>query len=132
MSHPYHHSVSSAKRYGGKAEDYLDIHSWFDASKEMYADFRHRALRHHTQGIFEAERVFGVTITNSAGKEIPTRLIGEQHCIEDCGFIPTVEDWLSRIEPERWMNSPVKLSKILDNKVESMLVSVDTLSGEKA
>lgn len=56
MSHPYHHALSSAKRFGGVPEDYLAIHSWFDASKELMCDPRHRALRHHAQGIFEAER----------------------------------------------------------------------------
>jgi hypothetical protein len=109
MSHPYHHAVSSARRHGGKPEDYLPIHDWFDASKEHLANFRHRALRHHTQGIFEAERVFGPTITNSDGKEIPTRILGEQHVREDCGRIPTLADWLSKIPGERWMIDQVKL-----------------------
>ena len=31
-------------------------------------DFRHRALRHHAQGVFEAERVFGTATVNSDGK----------------------------------------------------------------
>ena len=50
-----------------------------DRSKEIVADFRHRALRHHAEGIFLAEQLFGVTITNSRGRIIPVRLIGEQH-----------------------------------------------------
>ncbi|MFG6082890.1 hypothetical protein ACEUZ9_004122 [Paracoccus litorisediminis] len=68
------------------------------------ADFRHRALRHHAFGIFEAEREFGVTITNSAGRKIPVRFIGEQHVKEDCGGkIPSVQDWLRGIERKPWM-----------------------------
>ena len=55
MAHPYHHALSSVKKWGGTVEDYLPIHSWFDASKEILADFRHRALRHHAEGIFMAE-----------------------------------------------------------------------------
>lgn len=106
MSHPYHHALSSVKRFGGEANDYLPIHNWFDETKEFHGDFRHRALRHHTHGIFEAERVFGVTITTSSGKEVPVRLIGEQHVVEDCGFIPTLNDWLKAIKPEPWMNRP--------------------------
>jgi hypothetical protein len=47
MAHPWHHAVSSARKYGGRPEDYLEIHGWFDASKSQFADFRHRALRHH-------------------------------------------------------------------------------------
>jgi hypothetical protein len=102
---PHYHSLTSVKKWGGQAGDYQPIHDWFDATKELMADFRHRALRHHAQGIFEAERIFGHTITNSDGKEVPVRLIGEQHVREDCGGrIPTAYDWLSRIVPQGWMN----------------------------
>lgn len=101
--HPIHHAESSARKYGGKAEDYLDIHKWFDGSKEHMADFRHRALRHHSEGIFAAERLFGDSIVNSSGRSVPVRFIGEQHVREDLGRIPTVEDWLGKILPEPWM-----------------------------
>jgi hypothetical protein len=101
--HPLHHAQSSVKKYGGQVEDYLPIHNWFDESKSFHATFRHRALRHHSEGIFMAERIFGVSIRNSDGKEIPTRFIGEQHVLEDCGFIPSVSDWLKNIKPESWM-----------------------------
>jgi hypothetical protein len=105
MSHAHFHAQSSARRFGGAPEDYLAIHQWFDATKESWADARHRALRHHSQGIFECERQFGVTIRNSAGKDVPVRLIGERHVMEDCGgIIPTVADWLSAIRFEPWMN----------------------------
>ena len=50
MAHPYHHALSSVKKWGGTVEDYLAVHSWFDQSKEITADFRHRALRHHAAG----------------------------------------------------------------------------------
>ena len=103
MAHPYHHAVRSARLFGGKPEDYLPIHNWFDESKAFLADFRHRALRHHTEGIFLCEKIFGVSINNSEGKEIPVRYIGEQHVREDLGRIPTAQDWLTQIKPERWM-----------------------------
>jgi len=35
-----------------------------DESKAHLPDFRHRALRHHTEGIFLAERIFSVTVFN--------------------------------------------------------------------
>ena len=106
MAHPYHHSLSSARKFGGKPEDYNQIHSLFDETKSHFADFRHRALRHHSLGIFWCEEKFGITITNSDGKEVPVRLIGEQHCREDCGKIPSVQDWFSQIKPSRWMGQP--------------------------
>ena len=48
MAHPYHHALSSVKKWGGTVEDYLEVHTWFDASKAYCADFRHRAMRHHS------------------------------------------------------------------------------------
>lgn len=107
MATPYHHALSSVKRWGGKVEDYLPIHNWFDETKASMPDFRHRALRHHAEGIFEMERVFGFTITLDNGMVIPTRPIGEQHVTEDCGFIPTIKNWLENIIPQKWMNGRV-------------------------
>ena len=108
---PFYHSETSVKLWGGQAQDYQPVHDWLDATKECFADFRHRALRHHSQGIFEAERVFGKTITNSSGKKVPTRLIAEQHVREDCGgFIPTVADWLGNIKIEPWMSKGYKIT----------------------
>ena len=103
MAHPFEHAQSSARKFGGKPDDYLTIHRWFDESKAYFADFRHRALRHHTEGIFLAERIFGVVVCNSDGAPVPVRYIGDQHVREDLGRIPTAQDWLVRVRPERWM-----------------------------
>lgn len=103
---PYHHALSSAEKFGGVGDDYLAIHQFFDASKAHFADFRHRALRHHTEGIFLAERIFGVTIRSSDDREVPTRFIGEQHIKEDLGRIPSLQDWLEQIQPKPWMMKP--------------------------
>ena len=103
MAHPLKHAQSSANKFGGRPEDYLNIHNWFDESKSFLGDFRHRALRHHTEGIFLAEKIFGVAIKNSEGKQVPVRFLGEQHVKEDLGRIPTAADWLSQIRPRRWM-----------------------------
>lgn len=118
MAHAWIHAKSSAKRFGGKPEDYLPIHDFFDCTKEFEPTFRHRALRHHTQGIFEAERIFGHVITNSDGKEVPVRVIGEQHVKEDFGgFIPTVHDWLKDIPIQRWMQPSAAYSRQLEDFV---------------
>jgi hypothetical protein len=103
--HPCHHARTSARLFKGKPEDYQHIHDWLDATKEHFADCRHRALRHHSLGIFEAERLFGHEITNSAGCKVPVRYICEQHIKEDCGGrVPTVADWLNQIQLKSWMN----------------------------
>jgi hypothetical protein len=103
MAHPLKHAEISAKKFGGEPADYIGIHNWFDESKAYVADFRHRALRHHSDGIFLAEKIFGLAITNSDGKQVPVRYIGEQHVKDDLGRIPTVQDWIRELRPQRWM-----------------------------
>lgn len=104
MTSTVFHAESSARIWGGVAADYQAVHDWFDETKSHMADYRHRALRHHSFGIFEAEKVFGHAIINSDGKTVPVRYIGEQHVLEDCGgMIPTVADWLNGIPIKSWM-----------------------------
>ena len=114
MAHPYHHALSSVKKWGGIVDDYIAVHNWFDASKMLTADFRHRALRHHAEGIFMAETIFGPTLTLSTGRTIPTRWVGEQHVAEDLGFIPSFVDWVRCIRPEPWMGRAQRLEKEID------------------
>jgi uncharacterized protein DUF6915 len=109
MAHPYHHALSSVRKWGGVPEDYLPLHAWFDESKQIIADYRHRALRHHAEGIFMLERIFGTTLTLSTGRVIPTRWVGEQHVREDLGRIPSFADWVRAIRPEPWMGRATAL-----------------------
>lgn len=104
MADSYHHAVSSAKKWGGKAEDYLEIHAWIDGSKEILCDFRHRALRHHAEGIALCVQLFGPVIETSAGRQVPVRWVAEQHVKEDFGHIPSFVDWARAIKYEPWMN----------------------------
>jgi len=115
MAHPYHHALSSVRKWGGVVEDYQRVHDWFDASKMLHADFRHRALRHHAEGIFMAETIFGTTITNTDGRVIPVRWIGEQHVREDLGRIPSFADWVRAIRPEPWMGRAQPLEAADEN-----------------
>lgn len=113
MSHPLHHALSSVKKHRGKVEDYLPLHNWFDETKAHFPDMRHRALRHHAEGIFWAEKEFGVFIINSDGKMIPTRVLAEQHVMEDIGFIPTIKDYLEHMTVQNWMFKPGEGRKVL-------------------
>ncbi len=121
MSNPFYHAVSSAKCFGGRPEDYQEIHEWFDRGKVSQPDFKHRALSHHAQGIYDAARLFGHTITISTGARIPVRLIGEQHVHEDLGFIPSFQDWMDLLFAKRWMSPRAKL---LFERFESSLDSI--------
>src|SRR3546814_20160469 len=59
MAHCYYHALSSVRKWGGTVDDYLPLHPWFDQSKAILADPRHRALRPHAEGIFRLETLFG-------------------------------------------------------------------------
>lgn len=121
MAHPYHHARSSVRKWGGSVDDYLPVHAWFDGSKEIIADFRHRALRHHAKGIFMAETLFGVTITLASGRQLPTRWIGEQHVREDLGRIPSLADWAWAIRPEPWMGRATGIEPVLNSDLPSAM-----------
>lgn len=121
MSHPLHHAISSQRKHGGKIDDYLALHNWFDETKAHFPDMRHRALRHHAEGIFWAEKEFGVFIYNSDGKMVPTRILGEQHVMEDIGFIPTIKDYLDNMNVVGWMFKPGEGRKVLKEINEQKL-----------
>lgn len=113
MAHPYDHARSSVKKWGGAESDYLPIHNWFDETKAWIGHSKHRMFRHHSEGIFEAERVFGLYIINSDGKRVYVRYIGEQHVKEDCnGHIPSAKDWMDMItsgKAEKWALKTLKI-----------------------
>jgi hypothetical protein len=127
VSKPWIHACSSAKRFGGKPEDYIEIHNLMDSSKGAICDNRHRALTHNSWFLSVIlERIFGVTIINSVGRTISVRDIGEQHVSEDFRgkFIPTAQDYLQEIGLKNWMNNgkgtPPSFSKIEKNQIKTV------------
>jgi len=124
MAHPYRHALSSAKKWGGTADDCLACHEFFDASKLILPDFRHRALRYHAEGIFLLEQVHGKTLTLSTGRVIPTRWVGEQHVREDLGFIPSFADRARAIRAEPWMGRTPRLEAEVDPHLNPPVVEV--------
>lgn len=108
MAKPYTHAVSSAKRFGGVPEDYLAVHDFLDSSKSALADNRHRCLTHNSWFLSAVlERVFGPTLTNSDGRRVSVREVGERHVLEDYGmkFIPTPQDFLADLPVADWMQN---------------------------
>ena len=123
MSKPYIHAVSSAKKYGGVAEDYMAIHTLMDQSKSVIADGRHRALTHNTWFIeVIIPLIFGETFgRESDDKIISSRDIAEQHVAEDFGgFIPAATDYLLAMSFEDWMNNglggPPSWAKVISSR----------------
>jgi hypothetical protein len=68
-------------------------------------------FRHHSEGIFEMESIFGVSFVNSDNRVVYTRYIGEQHVKEDCnGYIPSAKEWVQNLDkPTEWMIKTLKI-----------------------
>lgn len=123
---PYNHARNSVKHFGGRVEDYLEIHEFIDSSKSSHADMRHRAVLHSAFGIYIVEKVFTNytrRITAWGGWEVPNgyfknsdnvnvsiRDVAERHVLEDLDKIPSLSDYLNCMELEQWMGGPVRKS----------------------
>lgn len=103
---PWIHAENSARKFGGRPEDYLPIHDFLDSSKAHFPDMRHRALLHSSFGIYIAEAVFGTWLRNSAGECVQVRDVAERHVLEDMGRIPTVQDYLEALPMFDWLGGP--------------------------
>ena len=95
------HAKSSVDTFGGKWQDYIAIHDFFDVTRDMLTpywasdivDFRHRALRHHDVGIDIIEQMLNYEILNSDRVSVAVKDISEQHMYEDFDCIPKFDDW---------------------------------------
>lgn len=97
---PLQHAQISAKTYGGRWQDYIEVHNFLDSSKAACAHFKHRFLLHHIEGIELGVQIFGETLTNSENKIIETRQLLTEHLIEDVGRVVTVKDWARDLLPD--------------------------------
>lgn len=103
MAKPMVHATKSAKRFGGKPEEYLHIHDFMDSPKQAHASMKFRVIFHSAFGAFLVEKYFGHTMVNSDGKVVSVRDIAEQHILDDLGFIPSLDDYLKHMTVEPWM-----------------------------
>ncbi len=129
MSKPWIHAESSARKFGGKPEDYIEIHNLLDSSKGAIPDSRHRALTHTSWFLsFILEKIFGTTIVNSDSKHVSVRDVGEQHIMEDYGgrFIPTAQDFLQEVRYSEWMNNgsgdpPSSCARLIGKRTKTII-----------
>lgn len=54
------HANQSVKKFGGSFSDYIEIHEMIDSSKAFWGDNRHRAIFHHSAGIYYIQKMFGI------------------------------------------------------------------------
>lgn len=121
---PWKHAESSAKIFGGKPEDYIEIHNEMDSSKSAFADVRHRAIFHSAFGIYIIERMFGETIVVDGGIIVSVRDIAEQHILEDLGRIPSMQDWLEHMAVQDWMLSEKRRKKNKPSEPEKLTKTI--------
>jgi len=124
MAVPYIHSKSSAKRFGGVPEDYLDIHEFMDSTKACFPNNAHRLITHNSWFVVNVlPKVFGHERTNSEGKNYSVKDVGEYHILEDfkMRFIPSVQDYLEHLDVQDWMNNGGGTPNRLKNKKEKII-----------
>lgn len=124
MAIPYIHAENSAKRYGGKPEDYLDIHELMDSSKAAYSTNAHRILTHNSWFVVTIlPKVFGHRRQNSEGRWYNVKDVGEFHILEDfrMKFIPTVQDYIEDMGTPAWINNGMGVPNRLKNKEKQLL-----------
>lgn len=98
------HARISAKRWGGEAEDYYEVHRFIDSTKSLCSDARHRIL-HTLWGVNSVVvPIYGHSLLNSAGKAVDLKDLCERdHLLVDYQqrFIPTLADFVRAIDPVR-------------------------------
>jgi len=118
----WNHSRLSVRKFGGKEEDYYQIHKFIDSSKLFYFNSRHRLLLHNLWGIEITIKKFGDLLTNSDGKEILLRDIAAEHCKEDLnGKVPSLQDWL--LNNDNKITPLIEIPKIDNQELEEFILS---------
>ena len=123
MSKPMIHARKSSEKFGGSPSDYIEIHQMMDESKGHVADARHRCIFHSSYGCFIIEDIFGFEITNSEGKNVSVRDIAEQHILDDLGFIPSLEKYLSSMKLELWMSLGIRIEEECRNNIKEECIN---------
>lgn len=103
----YQHAVSAARKWGGAPEDYLAVEEFIDSSKKIIGDARHRAMYHHTAGVWLCQEVFGHTLSikkENGVSKVPVRLVAERHILEDLGWLPSPWHYFKEMPLEPWMS----------------------------
>lgn len=118
----WNHSRLSVKKFGGKEEDYFQIHKFIDGSKLFYFNPRHRLLLHNLWGIGVTVKKFGDIITNSDRNEILVIDIAAEHCKEDLnGKVPSLQDWL--IKNDDKISPQIKIPDFENKELEEFILS---------
>jgi len=117
---PYIHSKISSTKRGGRPDDYYQIHSFMDCTKELCSDNRHRILHNHWGIRNVVIPIFGHTIVNSDGREVNIKdMLEQDHILPDYNnkFIPILSDFTD--EMKELTDDDVVIINTLYDKIES-------------
>ena len=101
MAHPYHHALSSVKKWGGTVEDTLAIHSWLDVIRTIklflfslpgFVVVVHRRAPAARVARIRAQRSGRRGGTCGLPRHFPCRF----RCLSD--FLGRAQDWLAQFD----------------------------------
>lgn len=101
--------VRVVKKHRGTKDDYVQIVDFFSSfikywNHDPLINQVGLTLMCNTFGIFQLEKLYGPLWTRpSDGKQIPTRIIGENYVNGGFGFIPTLNEIVEKIPTKSWM-----------------------------
>lgn len=100
---PDRHAQRSARRHGGEPDDFYALHAFFDVTKELCSDNRHRLL-HNLWGIRRVViPLFGPHVALTGGGRARTKDVCEHdHVLLDFRglYLPTLADFTGAIAEE--------------------------------
>jgi hypothetical protein len=117
---PLHQHMADCQRFLGSPHE--DVHRWIDEFSATVGP-THRRLRHHWEGVRQAERLFG---TDGARAAVV-------HILRDCRNVPSVDDYNSGVADALGLKSTWPVSAYIHYTEEAFSALVKyTLEGPMA
>ncbi len=101
MAHPYHHALSSVKKWGGTVDDFMAVHAWFDVIRTIKLFlFSRRGLVAVVHRRGPAARVARIRAQRSGRRGgtcgLPQHFPCRLRCLSD--FLAPFCDWLAQFD----------------------------------
>jgi hypothetical protein len=132
---PQRHANLSARRRGGSPDDYYALHAFFDTTKELCSDNRHRLL-HNMWGIRRVViPLFGAKLETSGGPSVATKDVCEvDHVLADFSgkYLPTLSDFvgaIAAVEGEESRFAEIREPYASDDTATELLLSPFAVTG---
>jgi hypothetical protein len=120
---PLQHAQITARRYGGRWQDWIGIHNWIDRSKALFPGMRHRMFLHSDFGEWLTVRIHGDAIEAEDGTTVTTPDLFRDHQVEDLGRVVKLSEWLREIDATHWTRRrkpPRQLERIREEPAEGL------------